>query len=129
MESWKFNFENLEVWQKARNLNKIVYTLSRNFPATEEFGLCSQMRRASVSVSSNIAEGVSRTSPRDQIRFIEIAYASLMELFCQIQIAEDVGLAEDSFAEQLRPQIKEIAAMLSGLRKSIERRTTQSKFL
>lgn len=126
MSEWNFNFEKLQVWQRARILNKEIYAFTQTFPQTEQFGLTSQMRRAAVSVSSNIAEGTSRTTARDQIRFLEISYGSLMELFCQIQLAGDVKLIEEESVENFRTQIREIAAMLSGLRKSIARRNSDA---
>ncbi|NOU47567.1 MAG: four helix bundle protein, partial [Bacteroidales bacterium] len=70
----KYAFENLEVWQKSRILVKSVYVLTASFPNDEKFGLTSQMRRACVSVSSNIAEGSTRWSQKDQARFYEIAF-------------------------------------------------------
>jgi four helix bundle protein len=71
-----YSFEKLDVWQEARKLVKEIYIVSDLFPTSEKFGLTNQIRRASVSVVSNIAEGVSRFSPKEQIRFIEIAYGS-----------------------------------------------------
>ena len=76
----RFRFENLEVWPEARALNRKVYGLTRKFPSEEQFGLTSQMRRASVSVSSNRAEGSGRNSDKDFGHFLEQAYGSLMEL-------------------------------------------------
>ncbi|MBR5622443.1 MAG: four helix bundle protein [Opitutales bacterium] len=125
MSEWNFNFEKLQVWQKARELSKEVYACTRSFPASEQFGLVSQMRRAAVSVSSNIAEGMSRTSVREQIRFIEVAYGSLMELFCQIRLAGDFAFIAEVNVENFRVRIREIAAMLSGLRKSIVHRSEE----
>lgn len=122
MSVWSFNFEKLQAWQKSRELSKEIYGITRAFPQTEQFGLVSQMRRAAVSVSSNLAEGMSRSTAREQIRFVEIAYGSLMEVFCQVVLA---GLLSAAEVEELRAKISEIAAMLSGLRKSIVRRSAE----
>ncbi len=78
-----FRFEKFEVWQNAIEFAELVYTATRAFPADERFGLTSQMQRASVSVSSNIAEGSGRASDKDFARFVEIAYGSLMEVVSQ----------------------------------------------
>lgn len=75
-----YSFERLDVWQKTRLLVKLVYTLTQKFPKEELFGLPSQIRRVIVSVSSNIAEGNSRFSPKDKAHFLSIAYGSLMEV-------------------------------------------------
>jgi four helix bundle protein len=87
----QFRFQKLEVWQQARALNKTVYSLSNGFPSFELYALTSQMRRASISVSSNIAEGSGRNSDADFAHFLEIAYASLMEVISQLYLALDLG--------------------------------------
>jgi len=79
-----FNFEKLEVWQKAISLADVIYSHTRNFPADERFGLTNQMRRSIVSVSSNIAEGSSRSSKADFGRFVEIGTGSVFELVSQV---------------------------------------------
>lgn len=99
-EETRFRFERLDVWRKAIELASQVYVATQGFPDTERFGLTSQMRRAAVSVSSNIAEGSGRSSDGDFARFIEIAYGSLMEVVSQSYIARQQGiLADDEFAE------------------------------
>ncbi len=125
MNAWSFNFERLQAWQKSRELCKEIYKVTKTFPPSEQFGLVAQVRRAAVSVSSNLAEGMSRTTPRDQVRFVEIAYGSLMEVFCQIILAGDAELISADVCENLRQMICEVAAMLSGLRKSIVRRAEE----
>ena len=86
-----FSFQKLLVWQKSRELVKCVYSALSAFPQTEKFALADQLRRAVISVPSNIAEGSAKESEKDQIRFIEIAYGSLMETFCQLQLAQDLN--------------------------------------
>ena len=84
-----FRFQKVEVWQQARRLNKKAYICTRQFPESERFGLVSQIRRASVSISSNIAEGSGRNSDVDFSHFLEIAYGSLMEVISQLYLALD----------------------------------------
>lgn len=113
-----FSFQKLLVWQKSRELVKRVYSVLESFPQAERFSLADQLRRAVISVPSNIAEGSAKESPKDQIRFIEIAYGSLMEVFCQLQLAEDLGYISRERFEDLGARIQEIARMLSGLRRN-----------
>lgn len=82
-----FRFEKLEVWQKAIIFADRIYAVTRSFPEDERFGLMSQMRRAAVSVSSNIAEGSGHSSDKDFARFVEIAYGSLMEVVSQLRLS------------------------------------------
>jgi four helix bundle protein len=114
-----FGFEKLDVWQKAIELSDSVYAFTRTFPTDERFGLTSQMRRSSVSVASNIAEGSGRGSNPDFVRFIEFSYSSLMELITQMAIATRQGsLPQPKYCET-REQTEQIARMLSGLRTSL----------
>jgi four helix bundle protein len=85
----RFRFEKIEVWQMARRYNRAIYEVSRQFPEEERFGLTSQIRRASVSISSNIAEGSGRNSDVDFSHFHEIAYGSLMETVSQLFLSLD----------------------------------------
>lgn len=103
-----FNFEKLEVWHKALDYADLIYSLSRHFPADERFGLTNQMRRSAVSISSNLAEGSSRSSKADFARFIEIATGSLFESVSQAFIARRQGLlSEPDFRHCiLRPKKK-----------------------
>lgn len=91
-----FVFERLETWQKAIEFADFVYSLTRSFPGDERFGLTSQMRRAAVSISSNIAEGSSRFSKTDFARFLEIATGSLFEVVSQSFIARKQGFLADA---------------------------------
>lgn len=118
-----FRFEKLAVWQKAIEHAGHVYSVTRSFPSDERFGLTSQMRRAAVSVSSNIAEGCSRASDVDYARFLEIAYGSLMEVVSQANIAKAQGLMQKAEFDQLYQEAEELARMLSGLRSTVIERT------
>jgi four helix bundle protein len=114
-----FTFEKLDVWVKSKDLVKDVYTLLNQLPATERYALCDQLRRAIVSVPSNIAEGSGRPSTKERVRFTEIAYGSLMESFCQLRLAADLGYIPAESVETIRPKFEEIAKMLSGFRKAL----------
>lgn len=114
-----FNFEKLETWQAAINLADSVYKITRTFPDTERFGLTNQMRRAAVSVPSNIAEGSSRSSRPDFARFVEIATGSLFEIISQATLAKLQGLLTKPDFDQLYSTCEKLSKMLSGLRKSL----------
>jgi four helix bundle protein len=119
---YKYSFEKLDVWQDARKFVTEIYKISGTFPSEEKFGLCSQVQRASVSVVSNIAEGVSRQSDKEKIRFIEISYGSLMEVYCQLYISLDLKyLTIDQF-ETCKMRIDAIARQLSALIKAYKKR-------
>lgn len=108
-------FKNLIVYQKSKELVKQVYALLKQFPDDERFALCGQMRRAAISVPSNIVEGMARLSSKDQAHFLNIAYGSLMELYAQLDIAHDLGyLSEDDFIK-IETHIDEIDKMLVSL--------------
>ncbi len=113
-----YAFEKLEVWQKSRLLVKEVYQATKHFPTEERFGLTSQLRRAAVSVSSNIAEGSTRWGKRDKARFYEIAYGSLIEVMNQLMLSADLEFINEDELDKLRPKIDEIARMLDALYKS-----------
>ena len=114
-----FNFEKLDVWQKAIEFADLVYRSTRNFPAEERFGLSNQMRRAAVSLSSNIAEGCSRISKADFARFLEIATGSVFEITSHAFIARQQGFLEGDNFRAIYSAAEEQSRMLSGLRKSL----------
>lgn len=114
-----FNFEKLEVWQKGIDFADLIYTQTRNFPADERFGLTNQMRRGGVSVSSNIAEGSSRSSKNDFARFVEIAGGSLFEVVSQSFVARRQGFLTDDNFRIIYAAAEEESRMLSGLRRSL----------
>jgi len=114
-----FTFEKLDVWQKAIDFADLVYNHTRNFPADERFGLTNQMRRAAVSISSNIAEGTSRMSQTDFARFIEIATGSVFEVVSQSFICRRQGFLNEENFRAMYTAGDEIGRMLSGLRKSL----------
>ena len=113
-----YSFETLKAWQEARKLVVSVYHLLDGFPDFEKYALCDQIRRAIVSVPSNLAEGSGRTSLKEQVHFIEISYGSLMEAYNQLIIASDLNYISVESLDALRPQIDDVARMLNGLRMS-----------
>jgi four helix bundle protein len=114
-----FNFEKLEVWQKAIDFADLVYVNTREFPAEERFGLTNQMRRAAVSISSNIAESFSRSFRTDFARSIEIATGSVFEVVSQFFVGRCQGFLNKSRFDALYRAAEEQSKMLSGLRKSL----------
>ena len=110
-----FGYRKLIAYQKAKEVVKRTYKLLKKFPEEERFAMCDQLRRASVSVTSNIAEGVNRFSLKDKARFIEIAYGSLMEVSSQLEIAEELAYITTSDRQNIDQLIEEDARLLSGL--------------
>lgn len=115
-----FNFEKLDTWHEAISFADLVYTLSRRFPDEERFGLTNQMRRAAVSISSNIAEGCSRSSRADYSRFLEIATGSVFEVVSQATIGRNQKFLTDAEYQTIYHAAEKQSRMLSGLRKSLE---------
>lgn len=114
-----FNFEKLDVWQKAIHFADAVYSMTRLFPSEERFGLTNQMRRAAVSISSNIAEGTSRNSKTDFARFVEIATGSVFEVVSQATISKRQGFLSESDYTTIYMAAEELSRMLSGLRRAL----------
>ncbi len=114
-----FNFEKLGVWQKAIAFADFIYSKTRKFPNEERFGLTNQMRRAAVSISSNIAEGSSRMSQIDFARFIEIGTGSVFEVVSQAFIAKKQSFLTEETFQFLYESAEELSRMLSGLRKAL----------
>lgn len=111
------DFKSLVVWQHGLGLVEAIYKHSMNFPQSEQFGITNQIRRASVSILSNIAEGSSRLSSKEKARFYEISYGSATEVKAQLIVSERLGFITESVAGNLISLTHEIIKMLSGLRK------------
>ena len=120
MADYFFSFEYLEAWQVARKLVVKVYKLVRKLPNEERFALCDQLRRAVVSVPSNIAEGNSRTSLKDQIHFLDIALGSLSEVYCQLILAVDLGYLTDDDLNSVKAEVHSTSRLIKGLKGSKE---------
>ena len=116
-----YAFENLTVWQKSREFVKEIYLITRDYPKDEKFGLISQLRRAAVSVSSNIAEGSCRWSQKEQARFYEISYGSLIEILNQLILSVDLGFIPSSTMVSVRPKIEELSRMINSLRQAAKK--------
>ena len=112
-------YMNLIVWQKAMRLVKLVYELTRTFPAEEKIGLVSQMRRAAVSVPSNLAEGHARHTSGEFILFISHAEGSLAELETQVILAIDLGFCSATESQSIQALITEVQKMAGALRRSL----------
>lgn len=117
-----YSFEKLLVYQEARNLVVSVYKLAKRFPNDERFGLTAQLRRAIVSVPSNLAEGSGRVSVREKIHFLGIAFGSLMEAFCQLQIATDLGYITEAEFDCLRTKFLSVSRLINGLTASFKKK-------
>jgi len=113
-----YSFETLDVWKETRKLTLKIYQLTKKFPSEEKFGLISQMRRAAISISSNIAEGSSRQSLKDQARYSEISFGSLMELLNQCILCFDLDYLEEKELVDVRINVDTIGYKLDSLRKS-----------
>lgn len=116
MNEKKHDYKQLDVYKEAKALVVIVYTLLKKFPREEQYALCDQLRRAVISVPSNIAEGSGRSSSKEQVHFLEIAYGSLRQVDCQLDIAHDLSYIDDMDLDKAVSQIRKVAAMVSGLR-------------
>ena len=110
-----YSFEKLEVWQLSRSLVKTIYSITNNFPSEEKYGITSQIRRAAISVSSNLAEGSSRKTPKEQARFTQIAFASLLELLNQLIICNDLQYISEKELLKIREDIEMISNKLNSL--------------
>lgn len=123
----KFAFLDLRVYQESKALVKEVYNLFQKFPKFEVYALGDQLRRAVISIPSNIAEGSGRFSLKEKIHFIEIAYGSLAETLCQLDIAHDMEYITDMEFDKEQERIIIIGKQLSGLRSSFEKQLESSK--
>lgn len=121
--NYTYSFEKLQVWQIARTLVKSIYVTTKQFPEEEKFGLTSQLRRASISIVSNLAEGSGKSSMKDQVRYVEIAYSSTLEVYCQLLIASDLDYVTECELESFKKEIVKITNMLNSLKKSMQDRS------
>ena len=112
----KYSYKSLDAYKEAKSLVLLVYRLLKQFPKEEQYALCDQLRRAVISIPSNLAEGTGRYSAKEQLHFLEIAYGSLLEVECQMDIAHDVEYIFDEQFSEVNMQIHKVAALLSGLR-------------
>lgn len=122
-------FRKLNVYVNSKELTKYVYTLIKQFPQEEKFALCSQIRRAVTSIPINIAEGFGRFSQKEKARFVEIAFGSLTELFCEMEISYELGYLTKEQYEETEQQMTIISKQLSNLHKSVTNNFTKESQL
>ncbi len=120
---YRFTFEKLDVWWNAIALGKLVYKITNDFPREERYSFTDQVRRSAVSVSSNIAEGSGKSSTKEQSRFLNMAYSSLMELMSQLMLAKELNYINDEHLMEVREKIIHIANQLNNLNKYYQNRT------
>lgn len=118
---YNFSFEKLIAWQEARLLTKKIYKITKTFPDEEKFGLTNQLRRAILSVCSNLAEGSSRAHCKEQTQFYQIAYSSLMEALNQIIITFDLEYIDLRSYETIRSDVEKCSRLINSLRNSIRK--------
>ena len=123
-----FGYRRLIAYEKAKEIVKHTYKLLKKFPAEERYAMCDQLRRASISITSNIAEGINRFSVKDKSHFIEMAFGSLMEVSSQFEIAEELGYITVEDRMSMDELIKEEARLLSGLQNSYKPSTDSTDF-
>jgi four helix bundle protein len=111
-----YSFENLDVWKVSKQLVIQIYQLIEKFPKVEKYALCDQLRRACVSVPSNIAEGSGRVSIKEKIHFISIAYGSLMEVYCQLQLAEELQYIHNNNLQEIYDLIYKDSLLMTKYR-------------
>lgn len=114
---YQYYFEKLTTWQDAKALVMEIYKLTKSFPVSERYGLVSQLQRASVSITANIAEGSSRQTPKDQANFSTMAYASLMEVLNLLIISHELGYINQENYQNTRLQVDKVANKINALRK------------
>lgn len=119
---FKRGYNDLHAWQKAMDFVDSIYMITAKFPKDEIYGLCSQVRRSSVSIAANLAEGCTRSSTKDFIRFIELALGSLAESETHLIIAFRQKYMDKDSLDSLLEQGAEVGRMMSGLRSSLEKR-------
>lgn len=113
-----FGYRKLIAYNKACEVRRVIYQLIKKFPKEEQFALCNQLRRAAVSITSNIAEGVTRYSNKDKVHFLEMSYGSLMEVMSQIEVAQDEGYIKNDEFSNLETLIADTGRLISGLQNS-----------
>ena len=113
-----FSYRKLRVYQQAKELVIYVYRILKQFPKEEQYALCDQLRRAVISIPSNIVEGMGRVSVKEQIHFLEIAFGSLNETMWQLELAYELRYIDENQLREFEELVKGMAQMLSGLRKA-----------
>ena len=115
---FEYSFEKLEVWKDSVEFVKLIYKVTKQFPDNEKFGLVSQLRRASISISSNLSEGTSRITNKDKAHFTTMSFSSAMEVLNQLIISKELEFITENDYLELRVQLSKITNKLNSLRKS-----------
>jgi len=113
---YTYSFEKLDVWKEAKDFTKEIYDVTSQFPEQEKFGLTSQLRRASVSICSNIAEGSARRTNKDKAHFTTISFSSAVEVLNQLILAVELGFMTQGNYQELRSKLESITNKLNSLR-------------
>jgi four helix bundle protein len=116
-----YSFEKLDVWNKSKDFTLKIYDITKSFPDEEKFGLVSQLRRASVSIASNIAEGSSRNSTKDQQRYYTISYSTTIEVLNQLIISYELGFIKFDTYQEMRNDLEIITKMINALHNSLNK--------
>ena len=114
-----FFYKKLDAYNKAKEFTLMVYSLLKKFPSYEQYALCDQLRRSAVSVPSNIAEGMGRMAIKERIHFLEISYASMIEVLCQMDISHSLGYISEEELDNIEDLGYAVGRLMSGLRKSL----------
>jgi len=113
-----YSFEKLEVWKLSKDFSVFIYKITEKFPSEERFGLMSQLRRAAVSIPTNISEGSGRTNKKDKAHLTQLSYSSLMEVLNLLIISNELRFINDEELTNLREKVEQISKKLSNLRRS-----------
>ena len=124
----RFRFERLECWKQARALNRAIYRITRTFPRDEIYAMTSQVRRASTSISSNIAEGSGRNSDKDFAHFLEQAYGSAMEVASLLFLAGDEGYLPEAELDTLLETVAAVSTKVAALNRSLKVPASKTPF-
>ena len=116
----QYGFEKLNVWRDSIDLGKLIYKITQDFPTDEKYGLVSQLRRAVISISSNIAEGSGRAGNKNQGQFYQFAYSSTMEVMSQLIISTELGYMSDKNLILCREKIELVTNRLNALRNALD---------
>ena len=114
-----FFYKKLDAYNKAKEFTLMVYSLLKKFPSYEQYALCDQLRRSAASVPSNIAEGMGRMAIKERIHFLEISYASMIEVLCQMDISHSLGYISEEELDNIEDLGYAVGRLMSGLRKSL----------
>ena len=126
MDMKDFFYKKLDAYQIAKEFTIYVYSLLKQYPQYEQFSICDQLRRASVSVPSNIAEGMGRMAIKERMHFLEIAYASMIETLCQLDISQSLGYISEEELSKAEDIADHLSRIMSGLRKNLSGKISPS---